>query len=144
MRIKTLAEQIGNKCTHFSGIREENGRCKAGVCYASVKDDSRQGFGRWPCWKEGEGVPCEKRHFPTPEEVAAEVAEHEEHTNRFVLCLGAASQDAKAHGFRKGSGGKGSVPCPACKTGELHYSVAGYNGHMHGCCTTKDCVSWMQ
>jgi len=28
--------------------------------------------------------------------------------------------------------------------GALHYSVASYNGHMHGRCETEGCVAWMQ
>lgn len=44
----------------------------------------------------------------------------------------------------KGNGGGGFVSCPVCKSGTLHYTVAGYNGHMWGRCSTKDCVSWMQ
>lgn len=36
------------------------------------------------------------------------------------------------------------VDCPVCKTGKLHLSQSSYNGHVHGTCETKDCVSWME
>lgn len=142
--MKSLAEQIGCKCVHFNGIREESRACNAGVVYATVKGQNATGFAAFPCFREGEAVPCGKRHYPTPEEVAAEVAEHEASTKRLMLGIQAAGEDAKKHGLKKGNGGAGSVPCPACKTGTLHYSVAGYNGHMHGRCTTADCLAWMQ
>lgn len=151
--MKSLAEQISNKCEHYNGLsgpgmRDDSATrcCKAGVVYLTVKstDESIKGFGRYPCFREGEAVPCEKRHFLTPEEVAAEVAEHEASWGRLKLGIAAASEDAKKHGYRKGNGGNGLVLCPVCKTGDLHYTVASYNGHMWGRCSTKDCVSWMQ
>lgn len=35
------------------------------------------------------------------------------------------------------------IECPKCK-GRLHLSQSSYNGHVHGHCETKDCVSWME
>lgn len=35
------------------------------------------------------------------------------------------------------------IECPVCH-GRLHLSQAAYNGHVHGQCETKDCVSWME
>lgn len=35
------------------------------------------------------------------------------------------------------------IECPQCK-GRLHLSQSSYNGHVHGHCETKDCVSWME
>lgn len=35
------------------------------------------------------------------------------------------------------------VECPECK-GKLHLTQSSYNGHVHGYCETKDCVSWME
>ena len=51
--------------------------------------------------------------------------------------------DADAKGLRKGNGGRGEITCPACNQ-PLRYSVADVNGHMHGCCTTEDCIRWIQ
>lgn len=151
--MKTLAEQISNKCAHYNGLSGPGMKddaatrcCDAGVVYMTVKssDPSVVGFAHYPCFREGESLPCDKRHFPTAEEVAAEVAEHDAHWERLKLGISAASDDAKKHGFKKGNGGNGFVRCPICTTGDLHYSVAGYNGHMWGKCTTNGCVSWMQ
>lgn len=142
--MKTLAEQIGCRCTHFNGRINE--KCDAGVVYLTVdsKDPNLKGFARMPCFREGEAVPCEKRHFPTPEEVASEVAEIKASSARLSAGIRAASEDAKKRGFKKGNGGRGTLPCPVCSGGELMYSVAGYNGHIHGKCSTPNCVAWMQ
>lgn len=35
------------------------------------------------------------------------------------------------------------IECPKCK-GRLHLSQSSYNGHVHGQCETKGCVSWME
>lgn len=139
--MKTLAEQIANTCTHFNGM--SNKTCKVGVVYDSVADESKKGFARFPCWKEGESVPCEKRRFLTPIEVEAEVAEHDRHWEQLKLAMGATHRGAKARGYGKGCGGRGAVECPCCG-GTLSYSVAGYNGHLHGHCSTKGCASWME
>jgi hypothetical protein len=40
--------------------------------------------------------------------------------------------------------GRGVMDCPVCGTGKLHYSRAGYNGHVHARCETDGCVSWME
>ena len=153
MGFKTLAEQISERCTHYNGLSGRGLRddaatrcCDAGVVYLTVRstDESRKGFDRFPCFRKGEGVPCEKRHFPTAEEVAAEVAEHDARWERLKLGIAAVSEDAKKLGLGKGKGGSGSVSCPVCKTGMISYAVAGYNGHIHGRCSTNDCVAWMQ
>lgn len=35
------------------------------------------------------------------------------------------------------------IECPKCK-GRLRLSQSSYNGHVHGHCETKGCVSWME
>jgi hypothetical protein len=64
--------------------------------------------------------------------------------NRGATVRHAAHEDAKAKGLGKGHGGYGSLKCPGCESGTLQYSVASYNGHMHGRCSTKGCASWME
>lgn len=86
----------------------------------------------------------------TPEEVragvpdAAEVEADESRMLDSLTAMAATQADAKAMGFSKGNGGRGNFLCPICKRGQLHYSVAGVNGHIWGRCTTDGCVSWMQ
>ena len=42
------------------------------------------------------------------------------------------------------TGGVGSFPCPACGTGNVHWSRAARNGHVHAACSTPDCFAVMQ
>ena len=37
----------------------------------------------------------------------------------------------------------GVIECPVCKS-HLHLSQSSFNGHVHGQCETKGCVSWME
>jgi len=39
---------------------------------------------------------------------------------------------------------RGFMECPICKKGRLCYSISSYNGHIHACCDTGTCVSWME
>jgi len=86
----------------------------------------------------------------TSEEIRAaipnptEIAEGEKEFALFMEAVHAAKDDAKSKGFGRGSAGRGSIACPACKTGTLRYSVAAVNGHMHGACTTENCARWME
>jgi hypothetical protein len=126
------------KCRHFTGVQYKV--CKAGVNYDDVVPIPCIGLDNTTVKQ----AVCEKKSCWTREEAIGIEKEKAESMKRFFLALGAASDDAEAKGYKKGNGGKDSLPCPVCKTGTLHYSVASYNGHLWGQCTTKDCVSWMQ
>lgn len=142
--MRTLEEQIACKCIHFNGYQNES--CRAGVAYSSVTISREQkplGVNA-PCFREGESIQCDKRHFPTDDEVAEIVAKKRESINSTAKAFSAVSNDVKAKGLKKGNGGGGYVKCPCCESGQIAYSVAGYNGHIWGQCSTKGCVSWMQ
>lgn len=139
--MKTLEEQIANKCRHFNGISEKT--CKAGVCYDAIADATKSALERFPCFREGESTPCEKRDFLSEDEVLARVAEIKESTARTMKAMVAAFEDAKRLGLKKGKGGTGSIKCPCCEGGTLGYSVASINGHLWGKCSTENCVGWM-
>lgn len=139
--MRSLEEQIGGRCIHFTGI--SNNACEVGVNYVDVRDSESSPY-KWPCTDKGCRVTCDKRRFPTAEEVKAEIDEIKAHTETLMKAMSAARDDAKAKGFKRGNGGRGKVKCPCCESGELHYSVASLNGHLWGKCSTPDCVSWMQ
>ena len=137
----SLAEQIAEsaleRCVHFNGTT--NARCKAGVSYFGVIDHARSyPEERFPCFREGP-VTCDKLRFPTQEEAEEKGRIAEERSAQFSRALGAVIEHA---GGRKGI--KGALPCPCCEGGELSYSVAGNNGHIHARCSTQGCVQWMQ
>ncbi len=140
---KTLAEQIAGRCIHYNGAG--NGpTCDAGVKYNDVRDDTVTKGWRLPCFRESVAKPCPKCEFPTPEAVAEQVQASETSFERSNSAMHACYEDAQHRGFRKGHGGAATIVCPVCGHGALHYSVASYNGHMHGRCETEGCVAWMQ
>lgn len=140
--MKTLYEQIDCHCVHFSGL--SNATCKVGVNYQSLRDKERKGYAQYPCWREGADLSCDQRRFPTPAEVQAKVDAIEQSFERSNAAVRVCREDAQRRGFKKGNGGAAEIGCPVCRTGMLHYSVAGYNGHLHGRCDMPGCVSWMQ
>lgn len=132
-----------NICAHFSGVQHDT--CRAGVPYSLVREPKTETTPfRFACFQdEANGLLCDAAHFPTREEAEAEKLADDAAYARHAQAHRAAHDDAKAKGFKKGHGGQSSLTCPLC-SGVLHYSVAGYNGHMHASCETKGCVSWME
>lgn len=151
------------ECKHYAGLRA--GTCEAGVCYRDVtpEPDAPGIIYRLPCIQEhGPGLAklaesskdkkgtCPKYEEPTPEEIkAAEKADEE----MMAAAVARAEKIAPAIAeLRREAGPKGQRrslvkdfdPCPACGTGKLRLSIAGYNGHIHGRCTTAGCISFMQ
>ena len=133
-------------CAHFTGVQHET--CKAGVnyheqfgtgmgCFASIACTQAYPRDDFPM-KE-----CPSVQYPNREEAEAEESDREMRSKRCMEAMRAAHADAEAKGFKKGNGGASSMKCPLCETGELRYSVASYNGHMHAGCTSG-CVSWME
>jgi hypothetical protein len=127
-------------CVHFTGI--QNKTCKANVPYEKARDESTKPY-KFACLDAGTDV-CPSREYPTREQVDADEAEMNRRLDQLRVAIPACREDAKSKGLGRGNGGYGSIPCPVCKMGTLRYSVASYNGHMHGRCTTAGCMSWMQ
>jgi hypothetical protein len=127
-------------CIHFTGI--QNQTCKANVPYEKARDESTKPY-KFACLDADTDV-CPLREYPTSEQVDAAEAEMNRRLDQLRVAMPACRADAKSKGFGKGHGGQSSIACPVCESGTLRYSVAGYNGHMHGRCTTEGCMSWMQ
>lgn len=125
-------------CKHFNGLQHRS--CVAGVDYATVRPP-RPGHLQLPCLDDGscKVVPCAKREYKTPEEMAAELKEFVQQSTRAVQALTAIHE---AVGKRRGV--NGTLPCPACKTGTLNYGVAAGNGHVAAVCSTPKCVRFIQ
>lgn len=146
--VQVRAEML--ECRHFVGIHH-NTCCKAGVNFRAHVGGPELGWvTRLPCvplmstGKAEDVVPCEQRDVWTREEAERNIDAHERAIERFFSAHKAAKADAKVKGFRKGHAGAGELPCPVCDGGTLRYTVAAYNGHMHGRCSTANCVSWME
>lgn len=145
-----FAQQAMSECRHFNGIQHDT--CKAGVNYRQLIGGDDLGWAlKIPCMphlkmkhaKEPK-VPCEKYCVMTKEE-AEHFAEDAINTHAKAFLSRVATQaHAEEMGFKEGNGGQSSIPCPACETGTLRYSVASLNGHMHAKCSTINCVSWVE
>lgn len=126
-----------SNCIYFTGI--QHGECKAGVNYRALVGGPNLGWAtRIPCTNI-DGVPCEKKRLTTREEAEAEVKASDASFARVATCLKAIREK---HGKARGLGGE--MPCPTKCGGTLRYSISGYNGHIHGQCSTRGCASWMQ
>lgn len=125
-------------CKHYRGVYEHD-TCKAGVEYVTLGK-----FPERPCTNPDSKVPCEKCERKTPEEIAARHAEVEK---RFEGTSKARAAIVAFLGgpWKKGTpGARGEIKCPVCGLGQLRFSRAGYNGHIHAACETDGCVSWME
>ncbi len=141
--MRTLREQISDKCVHFNGM--QNKTCRAGVTYDEVDNGKRVPYRKaLPCFKpEGDEVEqckCEHLRFRTEEEIQARLDEHEETMRKMTLAQTVIAPIRKEH---KGKDWRGVLECPNCK-GKLHVSHSGYNNHVHAKCETPDCVAWME
>lgn len=136
----TYREQVATKCKHFKGIAN-NTHCAAGVAYDDFKG---QGI---PCF-ERENLKCtavcEKREFPTEEEIDEMQRKSAEYTVKIGKAR-AAIVAAIGPDRKKQSMG-GTIDCPVCEqTATLGFRYAGsYNGHIHASCSTEGCVRWME
>jgi hypothetical protein len=149
--IITSGSDPATRCKHFTGL--QNNVCAAGVAYASVRMNGqfqyRYKYSKavythracYPClgkWNFG-GETCDKREFPTREELEAEDRSFQE---QFANTLKAREAIVAATNGKRGVSGQ--IDCPICNTGKLGYSVSGYNGHIHARCSTENCVAWME
>lgn len=80
----------------------------------------------------------------TKEGAHAIVVARAKESERDFAAMRAAHEAARAKRFGKGKGGVGEIVCPKCGTGTLRYTVSSYNGHMHGQCSTPNCLAWME
>lgn len=120
--MKTLKEQIADKCIHFNGIM--NKECNAGINYDDVKVDRHFKF---PCLKQG--GECAHSKFRTDEEVEAKVKEIEEDGIKAMVAIAT----VKDH-YAKTKEQTGKVTCQC--GGELYYAVASINGHVWAKCNS--------
>lgn len=151
-----LAERQASKhsrelltCKHFNGVFGAGMKphvCKAGVAYRELVGGDNFG---WllalPCLpskvgeeRKREVMPCEKREFPTIEEVEKEQAEFDKYIEMTTTAVAYCLADAKGKW-----GVSGTIRCPECG-GNLLYSISALNGHLHGHCETPGCLKWME
>ena len=122
--MKSLEDQISNRCIHFNGIM--NKCCKVGINYDDVKVDKPFKF---PCLKQG--GECSHSQFPSPEQVQERIKEISELGERASIAYAAIKAYYNRH---KQQHGKIQCDCG----GELSYTVAKDNGHIWAKCSKCD------
>lgn len=128
-------------CVHFTGIQHQ--ACKEGICYDTVR-----GLGL-PCITGNappSGITCPSYLEPTAEQIADWQAKRDASLDRMRKVMLPVSEWRKAQAWSKRNkvSASGTVPCAACGSGTIHLSMAAYNGHVWGRCTTAGCVSWVE
>lgn len=137
-------------CNHYRAMSPHK-TCNAGIAYDTLAGHGQPGFfDKCPCfWRRGKGdakqLGCSLAEFPTEEQIKQDEAESTKH----MEAIGKARQAIVAHlggPWKRGTAGAtGTIDCPACGgKATLRFSRAGYNGHIHAGCATKDCVGWME
>lgn len=121
-------------CIHYSGILSE--KCRRGVNYYELAGGEATGWAsRLPCVeRHNSPLVCDKREFPTEEQVKAYFAEFEAAITHVEVAL-------KRINDQQGNSGK--IDCPRCGS-TIHWSRSHRNGHLHLRCSTPNCVSMMQ
>lgn len=128
-----MSEKVPRRCIHFTGV--QNQRCRAGIEYQAFRHGlMEKGFPGWlPCLSDE--TDCRARTRKTAEDLAEEERQFEE---IFELVRKARSGILA----NADTSGRAIIKCPKCANG-LVWIVAS-NGHVHGKCTTPDCIRWME
>lgn len=132
-------ERRAVSCVHFTGFRP-GGACKAGIEYESFPTPRL--LPCIPAFKDAEAhlrPACPKFQALGMEAVLKEDEEHDVWFARTNTARAA----IVAH-FKATDRSAGGIPCPVCQSGELHYSIARSNGHVHAKCTSANCLNWME
>lgn len=142
-------------CKHFIGHGMPT-HCAAGVCYNDVTPMPRSpgSLFRAPCrlpkvfgnpnyqayvGNDIQGT-CDKREFPTAEEVTQSEKEMEAFMDRLRLIDPVIGKLKAEH---KGKGFQGVIDCPCCK-GKMNVRIAGLNGHAAVKCATEGCCEFIE
>lgn len=142
-REQTIAFAM-NYCQHYNpqGVRNQ---CRAGADIQAIQCViTKTGGLKWGPCIEGHLLPDPIKLCPhwlrtTREqgEERADMVEKSDREMRLVMPVIAAWRTKQPTGKSE------DIECPVCK-GRLHLSQAACNGHVHGKCSTPDCVNWME
>lgn len=136
-------------CKHYTGYAV-GPVCAAGVPYDSVMQGKGTPQMSLPCVEQARkprALPChcDKQDMPTQEELDAEDAAFKKMFENIKTAREAIVSHLGGPWKRGMPTSRGVITCPICgKENSLHYSRAGYNGHIHAMCKTDGCVSWME
>ena len=124
-------------CKHFNGFygpgMSEDKKCEAGIEYRSLVGGEDHGWVKQaPCFESHNSeITCDKREWPTDEEIKQSEKEYEDWMNKMRTVLTIVPELKKNHP----NGGSGTYKCPLCN-GKIHYQISDFNGHIHLKCDT--------
>lgn len=129
-------------CRHFNGLTvvgDPPGHKSCAVGINPRDFAGHDGMITLPCLSNRCCKPCPKFDPYTQEEVDAEDRE-------INLIFTKIEKVSEAIDFHHNSTGQwsGNIPCPACKTGQVSFSIARCNGHRRARCSTEGCVAWLE
>lgn len=137
---RNVARKRAERCRHFNGVQHE--KCEAGVCYQELSKT-----GMLPClpWHNDPGKPvatCDKRATYTPEELAEQERDLNEHLARMEKVMASI-----AHLRRQVRQTKiayaGMIDCAACGgKATLAVNICSSNGHARGRCACG--INWIE
>ena len=132
--MKSIEEQIGGRCIHFTGLIQDESKC--GISY--TKAFGERPALKMPCIKDrmshlnDEIIPCEKLEFPTAEEVKAQIEKQNKHISLLLTALAVVKKHIKDSGENRGT-----IQCPHGDH-KLSYTRAESNGHVWMACKVCD------
>ncbi len=138
-----------NYCTHYApkpGMRLKDDSCALNCGASAMMAKARSMIDQprmAPCIG---GHECKDVHAICPKWERRSLAHAEERADRIMESMRRMTivgPIVSAWRKKEPRGKQEVIECPACK-GRLHLSQAAYNGHVHGQCETKGCVSWME
>lgn len=132
-------------CKHYRGMHLKN-KCEAGVAFSDLPNYGTDLFhDSCPCFGSDHSGECDRKEYPTAEEIAVREAELKARFAATVKARTAIIEHLGGPWNRGMDGSSGEIDCPVCNGKDtLLFSRSGYNGHMHARCKTEDCVSWME
>ena len=133
--MKTLREQISDKCKYFNGIM--NTSCEAGINYKDVELPNVKPK-KFPCIKNSpfRGGTCDKVEFPSVDEVDKQVLEIIDEGKKSMTAYKLVKNHIDKTGERQGF-----INCPECG-GKLNYTSKSMNNHIWAKC--KCGLGWME
>lgn len=128
-----------NWCKHYNGF-SGNTTCRAGLDYGVFKTTPHS---ETPCLNREKCEACLKSEYRTKEDIERETNEMNARIARMGV-VRLAIVEACGGPWKSGTAGKsGTIECPNCK-GQVSFSRASSNGHIHARCNTPGCASWME
>ena len=137
-------------CVHYAdhppGLLPKDWKCTAGINVYELCGAGSGTMLRMPCRyfrkrNDADVVQC-KRFKSTPiEDVIAQDKAWIEFLEKSKAAMEKVNEIREQH---KGESWHGEIECPMGCGGTLHLSISGYNGHMHGRCTTDGCLAWIE